>query len=431
MTTMFVQLRRVICLLVLLHCCFCAIEAEEGTRVTRTELRIQTHLSLTDQFIVQGEFCLDEWKNRVKTNNDSYKAAEEATMKTMDILAEITKMKQKVEGVGSGNKDVVIGEVDQVVKRVGERLRETNEVVKAAKTAVSNTRQVKAYCVNERGNLKSAAEQIVKLKYYYEEALQEQEVQHGVKKTLENEERFAKLDDAHGIVTKLVGDIDAYAAQNHLSLFDAGARIDNATKAVNDTLNALVGLNTTLEDVKKKLEGDDSKINATEKAITDVKKTIKVDTLAVKPSLTANDYGTGLKGEMEKGLERLAKEREEMTRRRAEERERKAREERERLAAEKARIAKEEQERLAAEKARIAREEQERLAAEKARIAREEQERLAAEKARIAREEQERLDAEKAKGAKKKKDNSHSPALVHSSLILLVLMCVLGYTLVC
>ncbi|ORC85776.1 uncharacterized protein TM35_000332330 [Trypanosoma theileri] len=95
------------------------------------------------------------------------------------------------------------------------------------------------------------------------------------------------------------------------------------------------------------------------------------------------------------------------------------------------RLAEEEKARLEREalgkKAREERARQERATAEKlAEEERKKQEKLAEEeKARKARE------AELAKNAKKKKDGSSSPALVHSPLLLLVLLCVLGCTLVC
>ncbi|ORC91904.1 uncharacterized protein TM35_000041180 [Trypanosoma theileri] len=486
MTTMFVRLRHVMCLLVVLQCLSVLVLAQGetgvatedannniGVAVLNKKKAWETYLDIPnftkedlegDDFLGKpgnkelrntvwnalvavresevhfknGTACMTEWKKVVEANEKTVRDAEDATKKIEGLTKSIGEVADRDVVDESGRKIPLRlkntcekKKFEDLLQEIPKVLGETKEKAPTAEAVfnIADANQTEVLCKATRSNvddvLRNLEQKIGGIATFvgdYErsdKAMLVKRAAEGINATLRNvtalidnvtvQDRFA--------VSKANAQVEewrmAYAELAFLAeLGNADTSETKGTCEVKGKEPQFGEIRKLLQTPKKEMDDAVKKVEAVgedkkKKYAAEVNKRV---TEAIKNMTTG----------MEREKERIAREkarREEGARRAAEEARRK-REEEERARKETVQRAKENE---AREAEKMAREKEAREAEKKAR---EKEVREAAEKIR---EEEAKRAAEK---AKKKKDGSSSPALVHSSLILLVLS-VLGCTLVC
>ncbi|ORC91889.1 uncharacterized protein TM35_000041030 [Trypanosoma theileri] len=493
MTTMFVQLRRVVYLLVFLTCISALVlaQGEKGvvTEVAKNDVEAAvidqekawgTYLDIpnftkdelgkndilgetgnadlrdivwrtlvivrdSEIHFKNGTACASEWKKVVEANEKTVRDAEEATEKIKGLINRIDEVADPETKDKYGKKtpmklkDACDAEkFAKLIQDIQEILGETKEKAPGKEVVfkIAEAKQAELLCKSKRSDvdhiLRDLERKVEGITSYVgdynrsDNAMLVKRVAEGINATLRNvtalidnvtvQDRFAV-----GRIKTLVQEWkEAYAELERLADLRSAWTSDTSNQKckIGEKQSQLEAISGLIKEPLEEIKNATDTVGAVDERAKETRKeyarlVIRNVTEAIKNVTTG----------MEEKKKEVA-------------RERARREEEARRAAEKARRKREEEER-ARQAAERVREEQARQAAEKAK---EEQARQAAEKARLAaeqkaREKEARRAAEKAKQeeaekAKKKKDDSSSPALVHSSLILLVL-CVLGYTLVC
>ncbi|ORC85360.1 uncharacterized protein TM35_000351040 [Trypanosoma theileri] len=458
-STMFIQLRRVVYLLVLLQCCTCVVRADfnekdPATCLNDTDFRVAERqfngtLHESDRIFLEGEACLKLWKDKVDDCNAYVRDYRAAAHKVTEVVSEIAAKNPSKDQCGT----VVADLVQQAKVRVDEFKR----VAARSSDKVELARNTKTICISSAvGNLLAVVPKIEEAMVHYKSYLDD--VKYKVCKTDWRTKRVQEVEANHTKMKEVHKQLVEVMPEKHqLCRVDGGsvAPVDEV-KAALKTFQTVCGKGLEGVEVNPVKEasgiwnytkGDSHKVAVIR--VVDGKVVEGADkerplTETENETFMVRVMGNGKVPEMKEANVRKIKEdfvtakkavvveREQAEQRRLEEeREKEARrkqeeEQRRLLAAEQARKAKEEQDKKKSEEqAKRERDENGKKDAEVK--AKEEEAKRVAEEARKAKEEAKRVAAEE---AKKKKDGSVSPALVHSSLILLVLS-VLGCTLVC
>ncbi|ORC91893.1 uncharacterized protein TM35_000041070 [Trypanosoma theileri] len=464
MTTMFVQLRGVVYLLVLLQFCVCVCLAGVSgakSEVEQAEGGLKRWLEDVEKQLPGAKSCQNVWEEHNKKYKEQADRVVNLTKEMEEIVRKTKELGKKWEPSGSSvaeqaDAEEMIAFVDTVSKNVSEN----KKVIAAARLTVEEARKL-VDCTTFLGNLEDLITDNKKENLNYWKGELEEEIKKSL--TIERQESIRELirksketeDDVGKLVDKLRLNKVRSAGYSREVIMNLG----NATDAVQTAVEKFESLK---EEVEKKKSGFKEKVDELRK--TRVSVTARRQISTVEPKVSSNESGeypakevewkataggssgaspvTGASGReygvplntneiVQKLNEEVEKEKKILEQKKIEEKKaleekikaeirRKEEEERARLAAE--------EERAAKERARVA-EEEKKAAEEKAR---QDEERARMEAEKKAKEEKARLEAErlaKEKAKQKKKDGS-SPALVHSSLILLVLS-VLGCTLVC
>ncbi|ORC91920.1 uncharacterized protein TM35_000041340 [Trypanosoma theileri] len=436
MTTMFVQLRRVVYLLVLLQCCVCVAyatsEIDDEEREIRRSVRVlKASLERTDSLYAKGRSCLSVYEKEIQFCNESSLNAVKEAENAVEV---ITTMKGKTDVlVKEGDKFV---ESERLVKYAEETLQNTKKAVDDATRFVEIVSQTKKACVVDGYNMEHEAE---RLKDHYtallyqlkdkKETEEKKERMELVERGKERHDELYKLMNSTGEVIIRVAEVRPMAME----------KTKLAAQAMSRSIADLLWIIKELKNVVPAAEDGENQnwVNQSEKKIKEIVREVH----AANPEKTRGEAIAEIRVALEEkkkeedslikeewvDKEKKIKERveRESNERKAEEERRRKEEEARRAEEEKKRRAEEEKAKQEAE--RKAREEEaKRVAAEmaKERVKEEEARRVAAEMAR----ERAKEEAEK---AKKKKDGGSSPALVRGPLLLIVLVCVLGCTLVC
>ncbi|ORC83132.1 uncharacterized protein TM35_000781000 [Trypanosoma theileri] len=448
MTTMFVQLRRVVYLLVLLQCYACVTRAQSGEarvnkspdeRLREKEVQLKYEVDRVNDTVVKGVSCLNLWKEAVRESNQSRADADSAAGRAEDISQRISEMITGVGAEGTINnwKEVkgLVAEVEETTGKLRQSIEETERKLRDAyKTG-------KVFCRFEYENAINAKEELERARGRYDEALDPYE---GPKPSGEkNKELYENSTVVHNEISAFIGDYKLFGGDAQHSQVTSYAHMKDAREVLDATVVKLGLLKTKVDAQVGKIGSppENTEATAVKQKIEDVYEKVKnsgvKDTVRAKiedepkeSKLEASNFSVKLKSEMENVVQRLEEER----RRIAEEKVRREEDARRAAEEEAKRKRAEEEERAREEAAQKAREREAREAAKKAK----EVEARLAETAEKSREKEVREAAEKAKGeaeraqkAKKKNDRAESPALVHASMLLLVLICVLGCTLVC
>ncbi|ORC85782.1 uncharacterized protein TM35_000332390 [Trypanosoma theileri] len=464
MTTIFVQLRRVVYVLVLLQLCACVVcaddtEKKEGEKHAE---KIKEWLKKVDEQVPGATAC----QKVGERNNEKY----------ADVATNVWNIAKEVKESANTTRDLVkrVDEGDEVKRKlneqvgvVSEKVKKSKEVIATARSALQEAR-VLVGCTAFLGNLRDLRSEKSKndLKFYTDDLE-------------EKNRKFDRLEwgDLINRTRKTEREVDLLVQNLTFSLKRSRGISNEVARSLGDALSAAEEavrrfenvrekVNKTHRDYDQKVEEIKSEMVTAMPVIGDKKITKAVPSLIPekegenatkevgwKETTDANVGASPVTGarvreypdqvnasKIVNELNRVLEEEKEnlkqkkMEEQKAFEEKKKAeirRKEEERRAEEKVRRAKE-------EKARQVREEQEKKAREeKARREKAEAEKLAEEKKRKqekqAEEEKARKakeGAERAKNAKNKKDGSVRLALMHSPLLLL-LLCLLGCTLVC
>ncbi|ORC84359.1 uncharacterized protein TM35_000461780 [Trypanosoma theileri] len=463
MTTMFIQLRRVVYLLVLLQCCVCVSYADPSGRVAadglkRDEEVLDEHqdvlaaenkarawINTVDEHLAEGRGYSAVWEEVVNSTNASSQLANSTAMAVKELVEELDK-KAVVKG---GTKYKMVDGDENKIKELVQKIK---EAVTNTESRVYEVWGARWHGLPSLGTLEDAVRDFNETREYYLRKLAEANV------TYWTPDKIKIAKDSNKTYHELFAITEKYVKLNGLSIVTE-SEVRGRIKEVQNTME---GVKNKLTEIKtNKVEGDAGKIDGILSAIKEIDTPCKNVLKAVdaRPIGTAKPkkgvtIGVRMKAEKKRIKElipverkaeadRLAKEeqaRKDEAARQERERQEKLKEE-QRLARERERMAQEEMERkkkAAAEEAEKRKADEKRAEEEKAKQDQERKE--AEEKAQGAREalkkkEKEQLEraAEEAKKkaeATKRNDNSYSPALAHSPLLLL-LLCVLGYTLVC
>ncbi|ORC81339.1 uncharacterized protein TM35_001201010 [Trypanosoma theileri] len=470
MTTMFIQLRRVVYLLVLLQCYACMASAtnedngEEAPEHTETPeekerkyndkvVRLRNVSGMAHARYVEGRSCLNVWRDTVRASNESYARARSAAEVTDGIAVKIGLMKDKMsKSPGTfAEWDSVSNLLDEVKKTTSN----IEEMIKETEKKIPSIKKVGDLCKTEHGNAVDILKELEKAHFRYEEVFDTTEEVKWKKegKLLENSTETQKL------VEKFIKEFELFRGEAQVSRVNALIQIVKAKDSIKGTAAKFNELEVVVEEEAKKAgeTGNAKKVNST---LHEVKNTVEGAQNIKEPEkntlLTTSEFNVTLRKERVKVAQEVAqeilraqREKEERARRAAEEAQRekervqKEREDRERKAAEEAQREKErvqkereDRERKAAEEAQREkervqkeREDRERKAAEEAQREKERVQKEREERERKVAEEAQREKGKEPKKATKGGDNSNGPGLVHSHL-LLVLLCVLGCTLV-
>ncbi|ORC82805.1 uncharacterized protein TM35_000831060 [Trypanosoma theileri] len=474
MTTMFVQLRRVVYLLVLLHFCTSSVYANAQMDVlsrrereavvnqedalglfldvpnySLDELKQDDVLNKVDQLPLtvhhlllavkdseihykNGTACKAEWERVVATNEKTVREAEAATKEINDLLAKVTKIKEDEKAKVVDTKNTRAQEFNEVLEKIRSVLKKYKDKAPNGETVfeIAKAHQAELLCSAIRSNVDHVLGRLkdkLKLLGYYaeqeyntsERAMRVKKIGELVRDTLQN-------------VTHLLGKVKVH---DRFAVGKASDQVD-AWKKAYEQLNDLENL------AEERAIGGGSGEAITKKnaqVIEEIKKDIKKPKEDIDKVTQEGDGETKARkkkvyGEVNKNMTEAikvaTKSMEEEKKRIA--RERAKREEERRAAEDAARRAEEEKRRIAREtQERIRREEEAKRAAEEAaRRVEEEVKKRAQEEEEAKRVATEEAKKELARNTKKKKDNSVRPSLMHGPLLLL-LLCVLGCTLVC
>ncbi|ORC91301.1 uncharacterized protein TM35_000063060 [Trypanosoma theileri] len=472
MTTMFVQLRHVVYLLVLLECCVCMVRATDDANqgkaggvdaVTGEEVfidreealrrlskipnydyddikndgslsdlysefwmavwKVQLALKDANARFANGTTCISQWGDVIKANNKMVEDAEGATEKITNLTRDIGDVVTKKEGgktvrLPAGNVDK--SKFDGLVQEAIKVLEETKEKVpkEDAMKKLDEAEQARLMCTGIRREVDYTLESLKKGLEYYDNF--------GVnysanKKAMEVKKVGEDVRDVLQNITHLLGKV---TVQGRFSVGEAKKRIEAWRKAYADL--ELVGGMEEATEKKEELQKIKDKIEVPKKDLGYI--TDKTNaTTAKRGNKTIKDVDKRIKDANADELQRMEVEKKRIAEddRRRVEQERLEREMEERRRQEEERQGKAE---AAAAEARRVKDEQERKKREE-QAKKERDEQAKEEKAKRVAEEKARQVAEEAK--KKKKDGSSSPELVHGPFLLIVLMCVLGSTAVC
>ncbi|ORC82964.1 uncharacterized protein TM35_000801020 [Trypanosoma theileri] len=462
MTTMFVQLRGVVYLLVLLHCCVCVAYAVptaganggdggadgDGTVVERTEHdevvaaenTAEAWMKKVSEYLAAGKGYSSIWEGIVNSSNESSKLANSTALKVKDLLVEVDK--KSVEGCGANCK---LAEGDE--KKIKELVQEVKEAVDGTGSYVEDTLWAKHMGSLSCDTWVDAVNRFNQSRVYYLSKLAEPNKTYWTREKIKLARISNKTYHELETITVKYGELDGLSTR---SVIDGRERIE-------ETKKTMEGVKLQLEGIKKKLKDDGAKIGEIVESVskvvescTNVEKVTgdwiknrklpkKKDVVAkmeaerkrMEPLITAE-----IKAEEERMVQEEQAKQDEAARL---ERERQEKlEEEQRLAREQERLAQEELERkkkAEEEEAEKRKADEKRAQEEKAKQDRERKD--AEEKAREALEKKEKEqleraaeEAKKKAEAAKKNDSSLGPALMHSPF-LLILLCVLVCTLVC
>ncbi|ORC91873.1 uncharacterized protein TM35_000054690 [Trypanosoma theileri] len=429
MTAMFVQLRRVVYVLLLLHVFAGRVQAATGqptltcTRERENDLkfaekRMKESWESPGTPLVGGKACLEVWEREVKACNDNHAAMEIALNATTEVVESVKKFRG---GKGDKNQESCRQtNVQEYLRKFDQMKKNYDAAVPKAKELAENAVEAGRKCFTYTGNLAEPARQLREALAWYKEMVLNDEEYRGCGL----ESRGDILEDYTGKsremdeVLKNLTVMKGYTQVCGLaSKRDVG---DPLRKKYDEFLllcpQDLVSKQKPVFESQKKEEivsdkGPKSRREGEEYLVK--QKALKKFEEKFKP---LEDKYTE---ERKQDEERRKAEAEARKLKRAQEKQaaiERARREQEEMAAQ------EEAKRLAEKKKE---EETKRLAEKK----KEEEKRRAEE--RKKEEESKRIAEEQAKKAKMKKDGSNGPALVHSPLLLIVLLCVLGCTLVC
>ncbi|ORC80209.1 uncharacterized protein TM35_001741000 [Trypanosoma theileri] len=446
MTTMFVQLRRMVYLLVLLHFCVSLVSATvsvegasgpdggevvvvkrtEHDEVLSAENVTAAWLIKAGQLLEEGVGCFSVWEDELRRCRESANRTEAAANETTDYVNEKKGALKPVESeVGTKIKELVEGVKNAVIETTA---------------AVKDVKRIKDTCTDSLGSMVDALTFNATREYYMGERLEEKNKTYW---TLEKKKLAEISNWTFYKLSNVTGELGALVGKNKI-LF------------LWDLVEHMKAAKTKMDGVKQAFQpsGDDSEITrSVEEVLSLIAKVVpitKQNALITKTESTIDDKLRDAKAKARQRIAEEVKAKEEQARKEEaarQEREKQTRLEEQRLAKEKERMAQEELERKRmaeeqAKKKKAADEEAEKRKDDEKRDqeekAKQEQERRdAEEKARVALEKKEKEQLERAAEearkkaeATKKNDNSHSPSLVHSPLFLL-LLCVLGSTLVC
>ncbi|ORC83566.1 uncharacterized protein TM35_000651280 [Trypanosoma theileri] len=467
MTTMFIQLRRVVYLLVLLHFCTCVGFADDDDKKKNGEKHAEKMVDWLNKVDVQypgAKTC-----QRVgDSNNEKYAEIATKVWKVADDLKQSAdkarKLVKELNESDEGRHGDIARQLNEHVDVVTTRVEESKEVIAAAREAREEAR-VLVGCTVFLGNLQDLRSENKKeaLKYWTREL----EEKNKELKLLEWGDLINRTRAKEAEVDMLVQNLTFSISRSRGISNEVAQSLAKAVAAAEEAVDRFekvkenVNVSNTRGDYGPKVEKLKNEMNTTmgvkeKKMIPDKdpsvnlvnggdittkeakwKDTVELNVGAspVTGALVREHPKKGKDSTIAKELNRvLEEEKENLKNKKIEEKkafeemkraEIRRKEEERRAEAERKRRAEE-------EKARLEREKQEKKAREeKARQERAEEERKKREK--LAEEEKERKakeDAERAKNAKKKKDNSVRLALMHSPLLLL-LLCFLGCTVVC
>ncbi|ORC86126.1 uncharacterized protein TM35_000301660 [Trypanosoma theileri] len=397
MTTMFIQLRRVVYLLVLLQFCTCMALGDDKvpsvakeSEVKIVEQRLKTSVDKVYELLVEGNSCLSVWKDEVVECNRSTGDVKTAAEETKGLIEKI----EKTESITNEGEEV--GSTDKLLQDVNASIRVVGDAVKNTRARIKDTMWISKKCTSTIEKLKEVAGQLRQDALHFPNLLDS---------TTETPRRLRLAREgsgADGVVTNLIGNLTALVEPSRETVVNANLtlkEVKNATKEVIDKLHGKTPespITNVTEEVQRIMVLGEVQIRDIERLWEKNATDITED---------GPDFGT-IRAKWNRAHEEEQQRADEEKAKRTAEDERDAEEER-RIAEEKARM--EEEKLAAAEKEKLV--EKEKLAAE--------------EKARKAKED------ELARTAKKETDNSSSPALVHSPILLLVLLCVLGCSLMC
>ncbi|KAH9584024.1 hypothetical protein LSM04_001169 [Trypanosoma melophagium] len=143
---MFVQLRRLVCLLLLLQCCLGVrpVKAEEYPTkkdVEVAEKKLNEWIVLADKLLAEGEGCYSEWLDAVyKCGNSSERVKEAA---------------ETAKEVGVGECRTSCGQQQSEVEA---KITKIQDAINESKTSLNNRAFITLACFNILGNMKHEAE---------------------------------------------------------------------------------------------------------------------------------------------------------------------------------------------------------------------------------------------------------------------------------
>ncbi|ORC90422.1 uncharacterized protein TM35_000082200 [Trypanosoma theileri] len=474
---MFVQLRRVVYLLVLLQCFVSVAYATCEEDLGGSDKKLGTLRDEAMEHIVKGRACLTELAKNVKTCNESQANATSVAEEAAKSVSELQKWVNE-EGSLKDDSDMTtekITELQEKVKLAGEKVHENEKVVVESATLIQRASVARHSCFASLGNLEAVVKQINDNRLHFdyvfksgrEECLTPERKKLNMDlQTITNESSQMQVNMKWGF--RDADDVKKKAVEK----IKAAKTIINETfgnyTAIAEKIGAKLGkIKMKEKDVSENTKGLAAIQNSLSFGIVKLKNAVEVSNasanprrpqpgLLVKPieETRGNESVTHLVPVSEPTEDPLEKIRAaaatelRVELREAEKKESERMEQEKRAEAERIRLAEEKEEREKAE-ARQREQEEKRLAKEKeergkaeARQREEEEKRLAKEKQEREKaeekEKREKLNEEKLRKAKEEaerakkagKDSSSSPSMV-SSPFLLLLMCMLGCALVC
>ncbi|KAH9599431.1 hypothetical protein LSM04_000972 [Trypanosoma melophagium] len=446
---MLVQLRRVVCLLVLLQCsmgvAFGPVSADDRSDAVKAADTLKMELGRAYEMLAEGKSCLSVLREETELCEKNTLIAKNALQKTKEAG-------QRVKNFRNGDSSGI----EKLLQEAQETLDSTDDAVSGTAYKVAVTKYANMACFVSQGNVENVLDRLEMLQQGLQSYMGKGESMH------KNETCVLLVQNS----TKIRKELNEVRAEISKALFDGRNIRSDAVKALKEAVSEL-------ENVKSELKGSlsvaNGKVLETQNKIEEIVNTSKEDLRQITGMPKTKSDGTvmprDLKKEAElrgttegklKGFVEIAVGREavalEEVKKKLEERRRIAeaiqaegsmkseKDETERAAEEKRVRMAEAQKRAAEEKRKT--EEERKTAEEKSRKATEEEKagKAKEEETKTLAEEAERKAGEKAeqfageavnKTKEKNKDGSSSPALLHSPLLLLVLLCVLGCTLVC
>ncbi|ORC86475.1 uncharacterized protein TM35_000281910 [Trypanosoma theileri] len=424
---MFIQLRRVVYLLVLLQCCVCVTYAEESSsnRVSEAEQFLKEWVNKSEGYLAEGKAYQEVWGTTVETCNSRANDARDVASGTKEIVTEIIIERAKMNPL----RDHLL----RLVKKATGEVKKNVSVLNGAADAVEEARYLDRISALAMMNMRDMLENQNESRKHHTEVLE------GVdedKRSVEQEALIKRSKRVHDEMNKVYHHLLVIKRRSHAcakevsngviatknriiracDLFWAvGSQfkidseeyrkeVDKFVEAIRESLGDEVvdaDYNTAVEKRRLAIVGrtSASAFAGAAPPHKTTKRTIDKAKLTEKVAATKKNEKESLereKREEERELRNLHEERQrERERKKANEEENKAAEER-----------RKEQERNKAEE-------------EKKKIKENEGKQ---ELERKAKEEMEK---------KKKKDGSSCPTLVHSPILFFLLMCVLGFALVC
>ncbi|ORC82115.1 transglutaminase [Trypanosoma theileri] len=471
MTTMFVQLRRVVYLLVLLQCCTCLAPVEasgdmgdvhdEPKKVGEEKWQEGLEMLVDSAYVmfVQGRGCLTVWKEVAVECNKSTKGLPTVVKGIEGPVKELEGIKVFVVSPVEAKK------VDGVVERIFTAVQATVDAAYGTVVSEKVTWWVARNCLTTKENWEGEKQRFASIKDHFADALG---------KTLnETMERLTLVKNSSKIYEEmgfLEGNLTAYNWESNYMLGKtleevkaAKQKIDAAyteLKRIEDhkeeTAEEYTAIKRKIAEFKDKVKG---KFDEVEKLArrTPLRRNLGDTKQAVEEKLkkardgAAREGAETVKEEVKKMVEEeLAQREREAEERRVQEQAQREREAEEKRVQEQAQREREAEEKRAKEQAQREREAEEKRAKEQAQREREAEEKRAKEQAqrdRVAQEKKEKeeqqkraADEEKVRQAKEEamkkaekiKKNDSSPVLVRSPLMLLLfLIGALGCNFVC
>ncbi|ORC81331.1 uncharacterized protein TM35_001211000, partial [Trypanosoma theileri] len=360
MTTMFVQLRRVVYLLVLLQFCVCVAYAQsdddpdEAKVNENLENALKKEVTHAYTLFVDGSGCFSAWKDVVGGCKSSSEDVASASKKTEEEVGKIKRLREGAS-LSSGDSSTDL-KTKEAVKNAAEAVNATIDAVVKMTSSVKGTRWVGDFCMDIVNNWNEEEKRFAAKRNSFSELLG--------KKIEETPERMILAINSskiHKELTYLVGNLSAYKGNSSFVTRDSGPlrKVEDAlkdavtelkewektphNKGLGDELNAQIKYTREAGDKKRgEVTNELKRITFTRRERTTTKEVrAKLDEAKKTEKLR-------LEGEMEDAVKKLVEE--EKTRREEAKRLEKEREEQE---AQRAREAQEQKEReVEAQKAR-------------------------------------------------------------------------------